>query len=68
MQAEKRARELELTLVKVTKASKLQIVHDNQRPVLNAGIFVVVSPDITPDHCSYGGNAWVVESSLEEQW
>jgi hypothetical protein len=25
----------------------------------------VVSPDLTPGHCSYGGNAWVVESSLD---
>jgi hypothetical protein len=41
MQAEKRARELESTLVEVTTASKPQIVHNNQRPVLNAGVFVV---------------------------
>jgi hypothetical protein len=65
MQAEKRARELESTLVEVTKASKPQIVHNNQRPVLNAGVFVVVSPNLTPGHCSYGGNAWVVESSID---
>jgi hypothetical protein len=65
MQAEKRARELESALVEVTKTSKPQIVHDSQRPVLNAGVFVAVSPDLTPGHCSYGGNAWVVESSLD---
>jgi hypothetical protein len=65
MQAEKRARELESTLVEVTKASKPQIVHDNQRSVLDAGVFVVVSPNLTPGLCSYGGNAWVVESSLD---
>jgi hypothetical protein len=65
MQAEKRARKLESALVEVTKASEPQIVHDNQRPVLNAGVFVVVSPDLTPGHCSYGGNAWVIKSSLD---
>jgi hypothetical protein len=65
MQAEKRARELESTLVEVTKASTPQIVHGNQRSVLNTGVFVVVSPDLTPGHCSYGGNASVVESGLD---
>jgi hypothetical protein len=65
MQAQKRAWDLESALVEVTKASKPQIVHDNQRHVLNAGVFIVVSPDLTPDHCSYGGNDWVAESSLD---
>jgi hypothetical protein len=57
MQAEKKARELELTRVQVTKASTPQIVHD-------AGSFVDVSPNLTPGHCSYGGHAWVVGSCL----
>ena len=65
MQAEKRARELESTLVEVTKASTPQIVHDKHRPVLNAGAFVDVAPDLTPGHCSYGGHAWVVNSCLD---
>jgi hypothetical protein len=66
MQAEKRARELESTLVQVTKASTPQIVLDKCRPVLNAGSFFVdVSPDLTPGHCSYGGHAWVVDSCLD---
>jgi hypothetical protein len=65
MQAEKRARELESTLVQVTKALTPQIVLNNKcRPVLNAGSFVDVSPDLTPGHCSYGGHAWVVDSCL----
>jgi hypothetical protein len=50
MQAEKRARELESTRVEVTKASTPQIVHHKRRPVLNAGSFVNVSPDLTPGH------------------
>jgi hypothetical protein len=58
MQAEKRARELESTLVQVTKASAPQIVLNKCRPVLNA--------DLTPGHCSsYGGHAWVVDSCLD---
>jgi hypothetical protein len=57
MQAEKIDRELESTLVEVTKASTPPIVHDNQHPVLNAGVFVVLAPNLTPGHCSYGGNA-----------
>jgi hypothetical protein len=65
MQAEKRARELESTLVQVTKASTPQIVLDKCRPVLNAGSFVDVSPDLTPGHCSCGGHAWVVDSCLD---
>jgi hypothetical protein len=65
MQAEKRARELESILVQFTKASTPQIVLDKCRPVLNAGSFVDISPDLTPGHCSYGGHAWVVDSCLE---
>ena len=65
MQAEKRAREVESTRVQVTKALTPQIVHDKRRPVLNAGSFVDVSPDLTPGQCSYGGHAWVVDSCLD---
>jgi hypothetical protein len=65
MQAEKRASELESTRVEVTKASTPQIVHNKHRPVLNAGSFVNVSPDLTPGHCSYAGHAWVVDSCLD---
>jgi hypothetical protein len=54
MQGEKRARELESTRVEVTKASTPQIIHDKRRPVLNAGSFIDVAPNLTPGHCSYG--------------
>jgi hypothetical protein len=64
MQAKKRARELESTRAEVTKASTPPIVHDKCCPVLDAGSFVNISPDLTPGHCSYGGHAWVVDSCL----
>jgi hypothetical protein len=67
MQAEKRTRELESTRVEVTKASTPQIIHDKRRPVLNAGSFVDVAPNLTPGHCSYGGHAWVVDSCLDAE-
>ena len=67
MQAEKRAREMESTRVQVTKASIPQIIHDKRRPVLNAGSFVNVAPNLTPGHCSYGGHAWVVDSCLDAE-
>jgi hypothetical protein len=66
MQAEKRAREVESTLVQLTKASTPPIIHDKHRPVLNAGSFVDVSPNLTPGHCSYGGHAWVVDCCLDD--
>jgi hypothetical protein len=56
-QAEKRARELESSRVQVTNGSPPQILHDKCRPVLNAGSFVDVAPDLTPGNCSYGGHA-----------
>jgi hypothetical protein len=65
MQAKKRAREMESTRVQVTKASTPQIVHNKRRPVLNAGSFVDVAPNLTPGHCSYGGHAWVANSCLD---
>jgi hypothetical protein len=67
MQAKKRARELESTRVQVTKASTPQIVHDKRRPVLNAGSFIDVSPNLTPGHCSFGGHAWFVDSCLDAE-
>jgi hypothetical protein len=68
MQARKRARELESTRVQVTKASTPQIVHGKRRPVLNAGSFVDVTPNLTPaGHCSYGRHAWVVDSCLDAE-
>jgi hypothetical protein len=65
MQADKRATDLESPRVKVTKASTRQIIHVKRRPVLNAGSFVDVAPNLTPGHCSYGGHAWVVDSCLD---
>jgi hypothetical protein len=67
VQAEKRAREVKSTRVQVTKAFTPQIVHDKRRPVLNAGSFVDVVPNLTPGHCSYGGHAWVVNSCLDAE-
>jgi hypothetical protein len=71
MQAKKRARELKSALVKVIKASTPQILHGNQRPVLNAGAFIDISPNLTPGHCSNGGNAWLLSLAWihkEEHW
>ena len=65
MQAEKRQRELESTCVQLTKASTPQILHDKYNPVLNVGSFIDVAPNLTPRNCSYGGNAWVVDSYLD---
>jgi hypothetical protein len=65
MQDEKRARELESSRVQVTKASISQILHGICRPVLNAGSFVDLAPDLTPDNYSYAGHAWVVDSYLD---
>jgi hypothetical protein len=67
MQAKKRTRELESTRVQVTKALTPQIIHDKHHPILNAGSFVDVSPNLTPGHCSYGGHAWVVDTCLDAE-
>jgi hypothetical protein len=68
MQAKKRAREeVESTRVQLTKASTPQIVHDKRRPVLNAGSFVNIAPNLTPGYFSYGGHAWVVDSCLDAE-
>jgi hypothetical protein len=56
MQAKKRAREVESTRVQAIKASTPQIEHDRRRPVLNAGSFVSVAPNLTHGHSSYGGH------------
>jgi hypothetical protein len=67
MQAKKIARELESTQVQFTKASTPLTLHGKRHPVLNAGSFIDILPDLTPGNCSYLGHAWVVNSYLDPE-